>query len=120
MARFVRAGGEAPDELADSIEDLATAVWALGAELDEPTTGSSRVRAQASRAAARATRSFEGERELALAEIVAQVRSTAVDLMRAAGGAAPGLAVPDEQLSEELLVELFELPRAGARPLTAI
>ena len=108
VARFVRAGGEAPDELADSIEDLATAVWALGAELDEPTTGSSRVRAQASRAAARATRSFEGERELALAEIVAQVRSTAVDLMRAAGGAAPGLAVPDEQLSEELLVELFE------------
>ena len=45
----------------------------------------------ASRAAARAVGSFESDRDLGLAEIVAQVRSTAIDLVRAAeaGGSPP-------------------------------
>ena len=115
VARFLRAGGRAHDELADSISDLTAAVWALAAELDEPARGSGQVRANASRAATRATRSFEGERELGLAEIVAQVRSTAIDLMRASEAAAPSGELPREPLSEELLVELFQEPAAAAR-----
>jgi uncharacterized membrane protein YgaE (UPF0421/DUF939 family) len=113
VARFLRAGGRAPDELADSISDLTAAVWALAAELDEPARGSGQVRANASRAATRATLSFEGERELGLAEIVAQVRSTAIDLIRASEAAAPSGELPQEPPSEELLVELFEEPAAA-------
>ena len=59
----------------------------------------------ASRAAARAVRSFENDRDLGLAEIVAQVRSTAIDLMRAAEAGA-SLAEPVDVATEELLVEL--------------
>ena len=64
------------------------------------------MRQHASRAAARAVESFEGDRDLGLAEIVAQVRSTAIDLVRAAeaGGAPP--APPVETPTEELLIEL--------------
>jgi uncharacterized membrane protein YgaE (UPF0421/DUF939 family) len=113
VARFLRAGGRAPDELADSISDLTAAVWALAAELDEPTRSSGQVRANASRAATRATRSFEGERELGLAEIVAQVRSTAIDLIRASQAAAASGELPQEPPSEELLVELFQEPAAA-------
>jgi uncharacterized membrane protein YgaE (UPF0421/DUF939 family) len=113
VARFLRAGYEPPEELAGAIRDLTAATWALAAELDEPARGGGQVRTHASRAAARATRSFEGERELALAEIVAQVRSTAIDLMRAAEAAAPSDEPWSDPLSEELLVELFENPAAA-------
>jgi hypothetical protein len=65
------------------------------------------VRRLASRAATQATRSFEGAPELGLAEIVAQVRSTAIDLMRAADAASPAGETPEDPESEELLVELF-------------
>jgi uncharacterized membrane protein YgaE (UPF0421/DUF939 family) len=113
VCRFLRAGGEPPEELAGAIRDLTAATWALAAELDEPARGGGQVWTNASRAAARATRSFEGERELGLAEIVAQVRSTAIDFMRAAEAAAPSGEPPSEPLSEELLVELFEEPAAA-------
>jgi uncharacterized membrane protein YgaE (UPF0421/DUF939 family) len=113
VARFVRAGGEPPEELAGAIRDLTAATWALAAELDEPTRANAQVRAHASRAAARATRSFEGERELGLAEIVAQVRSTAIDLIRTSEAAAQGGQAEPETSSEELLVELFEEPAAA-------
>jgi hypothetical protein len=76
--------------------------------MDEPGRGSADVRRLAARAASRATSSFEGARELGLAEIVAQVRSTAIDLMRAADAVAPPGDTPEEAQSEELLLELFE------------
>jgi uncharacterized membrane protein YgaE (UPF0421/DUF939 family) len=110
VARFLRAGAAPPEELAGAVRDLSAATWALAAELDEPARGSGQVRTNASRAAARATRSFEGERELGLAEIVAQVRSTAIDLMRASEAAAASGELSPEPSSEELLVELFEEP----------
>ncbi len=92
VARFLRAGGTAPDELAVSVRELTAATWALASELDEAPRAGGDVRRLASRAAARATRSFDGTPELGLAEIVAQVRSTAIDLMRAAEAATPGAA----------------------------
>jgi uncharacterized membrane protein YgaE (UPF0421/DUF939 family) len=115
VARFLRGGGDPPAELAGAARDLTAAMWALAAELDEPGRGRGRVRVDASKAAARATGCFEGERELGLAEIVAQVRSTAIDLMRAAEAAAASGEQPAEPLSEELLVELFEQPAAAHR-----
>jgi hypothetical protein len=103
-ARFVRSGRSAPPELLEAIDDLGLAVWALAAELDEP-RGHADVRIPASRAASRATEAFNANPEIALAEIVAQVRSTAIDLVRAAEAAtATGDAVV-ETPTEELLVQ---------------
>jgi uncharacterized membrane protein YgaE (UPF0421/DUF939 family) len=109
-ARFLRGGGSAPAALTDAIHDLGSAVWTLAAELDDP-NGHTEVRAPASRAAWRATQSFDETRELELAEIVAQVRSTAIDLVRAAEAAASTGDGPGETPTEELLIEL---PTAGA------
>jgi hypothetical protein len=104
-ARFLRGGGSAPAALPDAIHDLGSAVWTLAAELDHP-DGHTEVRAPASRAAWRATQSFDATRELELAEIVAQVRSTAIDLVRAAEAAASTGDGPGETPTEELLIEL--------------
>jgi uncharacterized membrane protein YgaE (UPF0421/DUF939 family) len=112
VARYLRSGGEAPEELAVAVRDLTAATWALAAALDEAGRGNAEVRRLAARAASRATASFEGARELGLAEIVAQVRSMAIDLMRAADAAAPPSESPEEAQSEELLLELFEDERS--------
>ncbi len=112
VARFLRAGGEAPEELSAALRDLTAATWALAAALEEPNRANGKVRRLASRAAARATRSFEGSRELGLAEIVAQVRSMAIDLMRASDAATASSEPTDDPVSEELLVELFDEERS--------
>jgi uncharacterized membrane protein YgaE (UPF0421/DUF939 family) len=112
VARYLRSGGEPPEELALALHDLTAATWALAAALDEPVRRNGQVRRLAARAASRATSSFEGARELGLAEIVAQVRSMAIDLMRAADAAAPRGERPEEAESEELLLELFDDERS--------
>jgi uncharacterized membrane protein YgaE (UPF0421/DUF939 family) len=105
VTRYLRADRHAPPELSEAMHELGLAVWALASELDDPSRERDRVRLHASRAASRAVRSFENDRDLGLAEIVAQVRSTAIDLMRAAeAGASP--AEPVDVATEELLVEL--------------
>ena len=112
VARFLRAGGDVPEELSAALRDLTAATWALAAALEEPNRAHGEVRRLASQAAAHATRSFEGSRELGLAEIVAQVRSTAIDLMRASDAATAGSEPADDPVSEELLVELFDEERS--------
>jgi uncharacterized membrane protein YgaE (UPF0421/DUF939 family) len=109
-ARFVRGGGSAPQELLEAIHDLGLAVWALAAELDEP-SATADVRIPASRAAARATEAFNANPEIGLAEIVVQVRSTAIDLVRAAEAATAAGDGFSETPTEELLVEA---PHRGA------
>jgi hypothetical protein len=106
LLRFVRADRAVPPGLAAAMHDLSLAVWALAAELDEPTRGDIVVRRHASQAASRAVASFESDRDLGLAEIVAQVRSTAIDLVRAAEAGAPVGEAPEETPTEELLLEL--------------
>jgi uncharacterized membrane protein YgaE (UPF0421/DUF939 family) len=103
--RYLRAGGSAPPALADAIGGLAGAVWALAAALDDPGDSGKEARRLAADAAALATRSFEERPDLALAEIVAQVRSTAIDIVRAAeaGAGDAGGAGPREMTTEELL-----------------
>jgi hypothetical protein len=100
--RFVRGGGAAPAELPEAVRELGQAVWLLAAELDGSGPAPAVVRLTASRAAFRATASFEEHRQLALAEIVAQVRSTAIDLVRASEAADPA-GRPAETPTEELL-----------------
>jgi hypothetical protein len=100
----VRGGRSAPPELLEAIHELGLAVWALGAELDEP-RGHADVRIPAARAATRATEAFNASPEIELAEIVAQVRSTAIDLVRAAEAATAADDGFAETPTEELLVE---------------
>jgi hypothetical protein len=95
------------------MHELSVAVWALAADLDDPARHGTDVRLHASRAAGRAIESFEGDRDLGLAEIVAQVRSTAIDLVRAAEAGSSADEPPAETPTEELLIE-----RPGA-PVTA-
>jgi uncharacterized membrane protein YgaE (UPF0421/DUF939 family) len=103
--RFLRNGGSAPAALPHAVRELGQAVWALAAELDHPTTEGVEVRRHASRAAALAVEGFEGDRDLGLAEITAQVRSTAVDLVRAAEAGAASGEPPQEISTEELLLD---------------
>jgi uncharacterized membrane protein YgaE (UPF0421/DUF939 family) len=110
VARFLRRGRSSPEQLPEAIRDLGLAVWALAAAVEEPSRGVGRVRRHASRAAALATRSYEAERELGLAEIVVQVRSTAIDLVRAEEASAAGAAAAPEPSTEELLLDA-EQPR---------
>ena len=108
-ARYVRSGRSAPPALLEAIRDLGQAVWALAAELDHP-MGHTEVRILASRAASRATEIFGESRDLGLGEIVAQVRSTAIDLVRAAEAAV------DEQSGETPTEELLIDPPQTAAP----
>jgi len=97
--RALRTGSRTPADLPFAVTELAQAVWALAGAYEDPERAWD-ARDLASRAAARATRLHAGA-ELALVEILAQVRSTAVDLMRAAELVA---GAPDELPTEELIV----------------
>jgi uncharacterized membrane protein YgaE (UPF0421/DUF939 family) len=103
VLRFARTGRPAPPELADAVRELSAAVWELAAAYDDPrrTADVSRLaRMAAGRAAAVAERAAEP----AIVEIAGQVRSTAVDLVRAAELVADGAPAPEELPTEELLV----------------
>jgi uncharacterized membrane protein YgaE (UPF0421/DUF939 family) len=106
VVRYLRTGREAPPELAEAMHELSVAVWALAADLDDPARDGQQVRLHASRAAARAVESFESDRDLGLAEIAAQVRSTAIDLVRAAETGGSAAEPPAETPTEELLIQL--------------
>jgi uncharacterized membrane protein YgaE (UPF0421/DUF939 family) len=96
--RAIRAG-ENPVALRDAVNSLAGSVWALAAAYDEPERAEE-ARTLASSAAVDAT-ALGVTGGLALAEVAAPVRSTAVDLMRAAELVA---GVPEELPTEELLL----------------
>jgi uncharacterized membrane protein YccC len=108
--RYTRNRLPAPDGLPEAVRELADAVWALGAQYEEPGR-STQLRRLALSAATRATDIFEREPDLAVTEIVGQVRSVAVDLLRAADelstpGRGDAVARADLGLlpTEELLV----------------
>jgi uncharacterized membrane protein YgaE (UPF0421/DUF939 family) len=82
VLRATRASGSRAPELCPAVRQLAEAVWALAAQYDEPQRADE-VRRPAVCAAATATAFAEREHDLALIEVASQVRSTAVDLVRA-------------------------------------
>jgi uncharacterized membrane protein YccC len=108
--RLTRAGVD-PGELPESIRALSRAVWELaGAYDDERRAHEARWLAVV--AAAQATELEGAGADLTLSALVSQVRSTAVDLVRAAelAGGGPrrggGVAAPTwERPTEELLLE---------------
>jgi hypothetical protein len=82
--RALQLGDSVPPEIADAMRDLAEAVRALDLLLDVP-EGETDVRAPALRAAGAATLVLDGTQNLSVSAIVAQIRSTAVDLLRGSG-----------------------------------
>jgi uncharacterized membrane protein YgaE (UPF0421/DUF939 family) len=107
VLRFLRAGEKAPPDLSEAVHQLALAVWALAAEFEDPARATD-LRGHASAAAARALATHEPGASLALSEIVGQVRSTAIDLIRASNALAPEGGQPSELSTEELLLTLPE------------
>jgi uncharacterized membrane protein YgaE (UPF0421/DUF939 family) len=100
--RYTRARLAAPDRLVDAVRELAHAVWSLAAAHDDPRTAAE-ARDGARSAAAHAREAFEQEPDLALTEIISQVRSAAVDVMRAAEVIAGVPHPADELPTEEML-----------------
>jgi uncharacterized membrane protein YgaE (UPF0421/DUF939 family) len=99
--RLVRSG-DVPEDLPAVVRDLAQAVWALAAAYDDPARAET-VRQLATRAAARTQELTAHGSPSGPSEIVAQVRSTAVDLMRAAELVAGADERAHELPTEELL-----------------
>jgi uncharacterized membrane protein YgaE (UPF0421/DUF939 family) len=100
-ARQVRAGERAP-ELAGAVRELADAVWVLAGQYEQPDRNTG-ARELALRAARTAEEIHEREPSLMTTQIVAQIRSLAVDLVRAAESltgdeAAPAWELPTEEL----------------------
>jgi len=83
--RFLRAGAIAPEPLHEAVAALADATWELAAAYDDERRVE-QVRQLALGAATKASGLAEDARDLRLAELVVQVRSVAVDLIRAADG----------------------------------
>jgi uncharacterized membrane protein YgaE (UPF0421/DUF939 family) len=96
-ARQVRAGEQAP-QLADAVGELAAAVWVLAAQYEHPDRPTA-LRDLALRAARTAEEIHDREPSLMTTQIVGQVRTVAVDLVRAA-----------ESLSGERPAQEWELP----------
>jgi uncharacterized membrane protein YgaE (UPF0421/DUF939 family) len=99
--RYSRSGLSAPTEVTEAVRKLAVAVEGLLHAHDDPTLAAC-ARAQALAAARLARDGFEREPDLVLVEIVGQVRSTAVDLVRAAellgDTPEPAVDMPTEEL----------------------
>ena len=96
--RLLRAGEPVPATLPEAISELGLAVWALAGAFDEPDRADA-VRGHALRAGALAGDAQAGE----VREVVGQIRSTAVDLRRAADLLYDTAVEEREAPTEELL-----------------
>ena len=105
--RYTRNRLPAPPGVEEALRELVAAVWALGAQYESPER-TTELRRVAVGAALQATDVFAREPDLAITEILVQVRSIAVDLVRAADAlapaAAPASAGSATAPTEELLV----------------
>jgi hypothetical protein len=84
VVRAIMLDDNVPDEVADALGDLAGAVRALGPGLERD-RGLEEVRSRALRAAGTATAVLERTGNLSVSVLVAQIRSTATDLVTGSG-----------------------------------
>jgi uncharacterized membrane protein YgaE (UPF0421/DUF939 family) len=101
VVALVRDGDEVPENLAGAVRDLSNAVWELAASYDAPSHAEPG-RKLAVRAAAEAAAVPHERPDVVL--VGGQVRSVAVDLVRAAELVAEDPRGADERPTEELLV----------------
>ena len=108
--RALNVGDNVPAPVPDSVRDLAETVRTLDEYLNDP-AGRPVVREPALRAAAAATLVLEQTSNLSVSVIVAQVRSTAVDLIRGWGLA--------REEAEQLVREAADRLATGEHPVPA-
>jgi uncharacterized membrane protein YgaE (UPF0421/DUF939 family) len=102
---YVRSGRPAQQELADAIRELGLAAWELPAQFDEPWRSGDVLR-MALQAAGLATAAAAQHSDIALTEIAGQVRSIAIDLVRASEAGETDHGALTEAPTEELLAAL--------------
>jgi len=112
VRQYVRSGGPPQDELADAITDLGLAAWELPAQFEEPWRSGDVLRS-ALQAASCATAAAAREPNIALNDIAGQVRSIAVDIVRASEASEIDHGAIFEAPTEELLAAL-PLPKPAA------
>jgi uncharacterized membrane protein YgaE (UPF0421/DUF939 family) len=105
VQRYVRGGNPPHAELADAIRDLGLAAWELPAQFDEPWRSGDVLRL-ALQAAGRATAATTRDPNIAISEIAGQVRSIAIDLVRASEAGESDRGALIEAPTEELLAAL--------------
>ncbi len=106
----MRGGQPEQPELAQAIGDLALAVWELPAQFSEPWRSGDVLR-MALQAAGDATAAVSRRPALALNEIAGQVRSIAVDIVKASEAGETDRSALTDAPTEELLAAL-PLPAA--------
>jgi uncharacterized membrane protein YgaE (UPF0421/DUF939 family) len=102
---YVRGGREAQAELADAVRDLGLAAWELPAQFQEPWRSGDVLRT-ALQAAGRATAAATRNPDIALSEIAGQVRSIAIDIVRASEAGETDRGALTEAPTEDLLAAL--------------
>jgi hypothetical protein len=112
--RYARGGGSPVLGLTDAVGDLAEAIWALAAVFDDPGARDD-PRRLALRAAARASEAMAHHPDLMVTEIAGQVRSTAVDLVRASEAAARDETGLASASTEEMLAEALSTSPSRAQ-----
>jgi hypothetical protein len=83
--RLLRGGKAAPKVLSGAVRDLSWAVGALAEYLEEPGRSPEGTRRFALAAASDANAVLQERNDLAIAALVAQIRSTTVDILRGTG-----------------------------------
>jgi uncharacterized membrane protein YgaE (UPF0421/DUF939 family) len=112
VRQYVRGGNPPHPGLADAIRDLGLAAWELPRQFDEPWRSGDVLRL-ALRAAGEATAAAARDQSLAVSDIAGQVRSIAIDIVRASEAAETEQSALTEAPTEELLAAL-PLPEAAA------
>ena len=105
VRQYVRGGSPPQSELAKAIRDLGLAAWELPAQFDEPWRSGDVMRI-ALQAAGRATAAAARDPNIAPGEIAGQVRSIAIDIVRASEAGETDRGALTEAPTEELLAAL--------------
>jgi uncharacterized membrane protein YgaE (UPF0421/DUF939 family) len=102
---YVRSGRPPQTELADALRDLGLAAWELPAQFEEPWRSGDVMRI-ALEAAGRATATAARHPDIALNEIAGQLRSIAIDIVKASEAGETERGALEEAPTEELLASL--------------
>jgi uncharacterized membrane protein YgaE (UPF0421/DUF939 family) len=105
VLHYVRSGRPPQPEMADAVRELGLAAWELPAQFDEPWRSGDVLRSALS-AAGRATAAAGRHPDISLNEIAGQVRSIAIDLVRASEASETDGGAITELPTEELLAAL--------------
>ncbi|MBV9007118.1 MAG: hypothetical protein JO181_20790, partial [Solirubrobacterales bacterium] len=102
---YVRGGRPPQPELAGAVRELGLAAWELPAQFEEPWRSGDVLR-MALQAASLATAAAARHPDIALSEIAGQLRSIAIDIVKASEAGETDRGALEEAATEELLAAL--------------